>query len=35
MHEVFFQYSNGNLQRVLLKNNPVQEQIMQIIEKEF
>ena len=35
MHEVIFQYPNGNQQRVLLKNNPVQEQIMQIIERKF
>ncbi len=35
MHEVIFQHPNGNLQRVLLKNNPVQEQIMQIIERDF
>lgn len=35
MHEVIFQYSNGNNQRILLKNNPMQEQIMQIIKMNF
>jgi transposase len=35
MHEIVFQYSNGNSQRVLLKNNPVQEQIMDIINSFF
>lgn len=35
MYEVVFQYANGNNQRVLLKNNPTQEQIMSIINSEF
>jgi transposase len=35
MYEVVFQYANGNNQKVLLKNNPVQEQIMQIINIKF
>lgn len=35
MHEVVFHYSNGNSQRILLKNNPVQEQIMDIINDFF
>jgi len=35
MHEVLFQYSNGNTQRVLLKNNPIQEQILQVIDSAF
>lgn len=35
MHEVVYQYPNGNNQRVLLKNNPIQEQIMEVIKREF
>lgn len=35
MHEVIFRYSNGNNQRVLLKNNPVQEQIMNVINRNY
>jgi transposase len=35
MHELIFQYSNGNYKKVLLKNNPIQEQIMQIIKLNF
>lgn len=35
MHEVVFQYSNGNSQRVLLKNNPIQDQIMEVIKRGF
>ena len=35
MHEVVFQYANGNNQHVLLKNNPVQEQIMEVINSVF
>jgi transposase len=35
MHEVTFQYSNGNKQRVLLKNNPIQELIMNVINDSF
>lgn len=35
MHEISFQNPNGSLHGVLLKNNPVQEQIMRIIEREF
>jgi transposase len=35
MHEVHFQYSNGNNQRVLLKNNPTQEIIMKVIYDHF
>jgi len=35
MPEVVFQYSNGNKQRVLLKNNPTQELIMNVINDSF
>lgn len=35
MYEVVFQYANGNNQRVLLKNNPMQEQIIRIIQGAF
>ena len=35
MHEVIFQYSNVNNRRALLKNNPIQEQIMKIINDRF
>ena len=35
MHEVIFQYSNGNNRRVLLKNNPTQELIMKAINDNF
>lgn len=35
MHEVIFQYSNGNTQRVLLKNNQIQEHILQVIDSAF
>jgi len=35
MHEVVFHYSNGNSQRILLKNNPIQEQIMDVINDFF
>lgn len=35
MYEVVCQYPNGNSQRVLLKNNPIQEGIMEVITKEF
>lgn len=35
MHEVVFNYSNGNSQRILLKNNQVQEQIMVVINEFF
>jgi len=35
MHEVVYQYPNGNNRRVLLKNNPTQERIMEVITKEF
>jgi transposase len=35
MHEVIFQFSNGNTQHVLLKNNVIQEQIFQIINRSF
>jgi transposase len=35
MHEVVFNYSNGNSQRILLKNNHVQEQIMDVINEFF
>jgi transposase len=35
MHEVVFHYSNGNSQRILLKNNPVQEQIMDVLDDFF
>ena len=35
MHEVHFQYSNGNNKRVLLKNNPTQEIIMKVICDHF
>lgn len=35
MHEIVFEHSNGNVQRVLLKNNPVQEQIMETINSFF
>jgi transposase len=35
MYEVVFQYANGKNQKVLLKNNPTQEQIMNIINSNF
>lgn len=35
MHEVVFHYSNGNSQQILLKNNPIQEQIMDVINDFF
>jgi len=35
MHEVVYQYPNGKNRRVLLKNNPTQEQIMEVITREF
>ncbi len=35
MYEVVFQYANGKNQKVLLKNNPTQEQIMKIINSNF
>jgi len=35
MHELVFQYSNGNNQRVLLKNNPTQELIIKAINGNF
>lgn len=35
MHEVIFQYSNGNSWRVQLKNNPTQELIMKVINDNF
>jgi len=35
MHEVYFHYSNGNNQRVLLKNNPLQELIMKVVNNSF
>lgn len=35
MYEVIFQYANGKNQKVLLKNNPTQEQIVNIINSQF
>jgi len=35
MHEVVYQYPNGNNRRVLLKNNSIQEQIMEVIKSGF
>ncbi len=35
MYEVVFQYANGNNQKVLLKNNSTQEQLMNIINSKF
>ncbi|ASB50222.1 transposase [Alkalitalea saponilacus] len=35
MHEVYFQYSNGNNQRILLKNNSTQELIMEVVNNSF
>lgn len=35
MYELVFQYPNGKYQKVLLKNNPTQEQIMKIINNKF
>ncbi len=35
MHEVVIQHSNGNTQRVLLKNNSKQEEIIKIINSNF
>lgn len=35
MYEIVYQYPNGNRKRILLKNNPEQEQIMKVIKKEF
>lgn len=35
MYEVLIQHSNGNNQRILLKNNPEQEEIIKIINHNF
>jgi transposase len=35
LHEIVYQYPNGNNQWILLKNNPIQEQIMEVIKAEF
>lgn len=35
MHEVTFCYPNGNTQRILLKNNPTQEKILEVIKSNF
>ncbi len=35
MYEVIIQHSNGNTQRIILKNNPEQEEIIKIINHNF